>query len=162
MTTTSKKTVRIIGIGNKERGDGGIGQVVVQTICKKNGLPDFIEAIEGDRDREQLLDLLEQCDRAIIVDIAEMHMPPGHVRTIQGEHIKEEFRSHLSLEILNLADTIGAARQKGVHTPVTLMAVEPSDCSRRQGLSSILEQKLDEITEHVLKEAISPKGIRRR
>ena len=163
MTTTSTKKIRIIGIGNKERGDGGIGPVVVQAICARNGIPEFIEAVEGDRDSDRLLDLLEQCDRAIIVDIAEMHMPPGHVRAIQGEHIKEEFRAHLSLEILNLAETIGAARQKGVRTPVTLMAVEPSDCSRRQGLSSILEQKLEEITEHVLKEATRPhKGLHRR
>ena len=162
MTTTSQKKVRIIGIGNKARGDGGIGQIVAQAICKRNGVPEFIEAVEGDRDREQLLDLLEQCERAIIVDIAEMHMPPGYVRAICGEQIKEEFRSHLSLEILNLADTIGTARKNGVNTPVTLMAVEPCDCSRREGLSSILEQKLEEITDHVLHEAVNPKSVRRR
>ena len=66
----------ILGLGNPLRGDDGLGPRVVAEL-QRHRLPDGVAGEDGGVAGVGLLQYLEQWERVLIVDIAEMGRQPG-------------------------------------------------------------------------------------
>jgi hydrogenase maturation protease len=67
----------VVGIGNDFRGDDGAGLVAAR-LLRKLSLPDT-EVIELDGEITRLLDSMQECESAILIDAVQSQMPPGYV-----------------------------------------------------------------------------------
>lgn len=67
----------LIGIGNPDRGDDGVGRLVAQRL--RNHLPDHIRVEEQTGDAASLIDLLRGADSVWLIDAAVSGAPPGTI-----------------------------------------------------------------------------------
>jgi len=144
---------RIIGLGNRLRGDDAIGPVIVEQLIESGKLSGGVVAMEQGGDPMVLLDLISGCRKAVIVDAAEMGCEPGTVRLIRDGDIPAEFHLHTSLHAIDLQDVLALARKMRIATPVSLVAVQIKSCGFSDVLSSQVSESIPEITSIVLKEA---------
>jgi len=143
---------RIIGIGSWLNGDDAVGLVVAERLSKEGLLPEGVEVIEAPGDPVALLQLIESCRRALILDAAEMELPPGSVRMLGWRELPERFIPHHSLHAIGLLDILAMARRLGVTTDVSLVAIQPESCDYSAELSPPVAQQLSSVIDLVLKE----------
>ena len=70
----------VVGIGNLDRGDDGVGRLVARKLV--GAMPDDVEVIEHDGETASLLDRIEGVQAAYLVDACVSGAPSGTVRRI--------------------------------------------------------------------------------
>lgn len=117
----------VIGIGNSLFGDDGAGIHVIERL-REAGLPDTVELVDGGTLSFTLLDFVEEADRLIVVDAAELHAEPGTVEIFKDEAMDEFLTSSKrpSVHEVNLLDVLVAARIRGtLPARRTLVGIQP-------------------------------------
>jgi len=101
--------VRIVGIGNKYRGDDGAGLAVAQ--CLRGKLPSGITIIEETGEGTSLLETWKAADFIILVDAIQSGSSPGAIRRmdLSKEKLPREIFSHSS-HAFGIAAAIHLAR----------------------------------------------------
>ena len=145
---------RIIGLGNRLRGDDAAGPLAAERAAA-GVLPPGVEAVEAGGDPFSLLELITTCRRAVIVDAAEMGAAPGTVRVLRGAEIPAAWGFHTSLHAVDLLDVLAMARKLGRAAAVSLVAIQPGACGFGDALTPVIEGKIEEITAIALKEALN-------
>jgi hydrogenase maturation protease len=74
----------VIGIGNPDRGDDGVGALVVRLLAARTGEAG-VRTVAQRGDAVALLELLDGTEHAIIVDACRSGAPPGTVRRFDVE-----------------------------------------------------------------------------
>ncbi len=74
----------VVGIGNDFRGDDGAGLVAARLLTKLP-LPE-IEIVELNGEVTRLVDVLQDCDSAILIDAVQSQMPPGTLHRFDASH----------------------------------------------------------------------------
>ena len=74
----------VVGIGNDFRGDDGAGLVVAR-LLKKLSLPE-VRIIELNGEVTRILDSLQDCESAILVDAVQSQMTPGTIHRFDASH----------------------------------------------------------------------------
>ena len=102
--------MKIIGFGNRYRSDDGIGIRVVEELEKLDYLKNRnIEIIDGGTSETDLIFLIKDSGKVIIIDAIDAGQNIGDVVNIQvndiEEFIKRDYKS-LSLYDLNIADIL--------------------------------------------------------
>ena len=77
----------VIGVGNTLRGDDGVGVRVAQALAN-HPLPEGVTVLDGGTEGLDLLFHLEEADRVILIDAAEMGQTPGEARVLDGERLE--------------------------------------------------------------------------
>lgn len=129
--------VRVLGCGNPLCADDSVGLMAVRRLAVE-GVPRGVEALEAGTPGVGLLDLLSDCDRAIIVDAVMSGAAPGTIHRFGPEALPPRDLLPLSLHGVNVADALqlGAAALPGELPPVTVIGVEIEDRTPyRRGLS---------------------------
>ena len=138
----------VLGIGNSILGDDGIGLVVVDILRKRMKAP--IHFMVTEEMGFGLMDFLIGYDRAIIVDSFKTGCcPPGSIHVIPvDEFVPRESRSN---HYVGLPELSAMAKRLHMEFPeITLIGVEVYDpFTISTGLSSLLEEKLDDILDQV-------------
>ena len=75
MREEDRPSTLIIGVGNRDRGDDGVGAIAVDRLVAR-GIP----AVEHSHDGAALIDRWEGCDRVILVDAMRSGAQPGTIR----------------------------------------------------------------------------------
>lgn len=116
--------VRIIGIGNRDRGDDAFGPRVVDAF--QGRLPEHVSALEHSGEVAGLVDLMTDAAAVYLVDAAVMGLEPGCLRVFDASGsplpaMGGAFSSHA----LGLSEAIELARALDVLPPVCrVFAVE--------------------------------------
>jgi len=148
------KPILILGLGNPLQGDDGVGCRVVQELERRT-LPDDVEVMDGGTPGVGLVNLFEGRQRVIIVDAAEMGLPPGQFKRFQPEAVvltgsAERFSLHRS----GVADALALARALGLALPkIIFFGVQPAQVGWGQTLSPAVEATVTQVVEAVLREA---------
>ena len=103
----------VIGIGNPDRGDDGIGLLVVRQLAKR--LPPHATIVERTGDALALIDDWSGHDAVILVDAAAPGSAPGSIHRI--DLLQDELPIDLSLSsthAFGVADAVGLARTLGL------------------------------------------------
>ena len=88
------KKILILGIGNILQMDDGIGPHIINYILESNiQLPDNVDIVDGGTAGYDLLPLLQDRKKIIIVDALKVDDSPGSVYRFKPENILEEERT---------------------------------------------------------------------
>jgi hydrogenase maturation protease len=137
----------VIGVGNTLRGDDGVGVRVAQELAG-GPLPEGVAVIDGGTGGLDLLFELEQAERVILIDAAEMGCEPGEVRVFPGEHVADAPGVRFSsTHGFGVAEVLALARSLGLEVEVTVVGIQPVEVTYRDGLSETLASRVPEYVE---------------
>jgi hydrogenase maturation protease len=145
--------VKIIALGNRLRGDDGIGPVVIEKLKKKNLEGEFT-LLDAGSDAFAVLEHLIEDDPIIIIDCARMGKQPGEFVSMNMDSDKLRIaEKSISLHGFSLAEVIQLAQNTGDITQGRIIGIEPEAIEFNTGLSLVLQNKLNKITNFVIEEA---------
>ena len=147
---TKKKTF-IIGIGNLILKDEGVGVHVIRRLQSKD-LPPEVELIDGGTSTMELLGIIQEADRIIVVDAVRAGGEPGTIYRVSPEDLISETERPLSLHQVGLLEVLGMAKQLGACGNVVIIGIEPKEVSWGTELTGELETRVPRLMEAVLDE----------
>ncbi|QTX31583.1 hydrogenase maturation protease [Aminithiophilus ramosus] len=120
--------VLLFGVGNVLRGDDGAGPALLSLLQRKN-LP-WLRCRDGGQNPENVLPQMatERAGKILVVDAALMGLPPGSVRQVPPDLLREE----ISLSGLSLGFLLGCY---GRGRDLSLIGIEPLRRGLEKGLS---------------------------
>ena len=129
MPTAPKETeqVLILGVGNTLLSDDGVGIRVTEILRREGGLGAHVSICDGGTIGLALLPQIEQAERLIVVDAAQIDAAPGAVRTYENAHMDAHLsRSRSTVHEVALSDILDAARLSGTAPKEqVLVAIQP-------------------------------------
>ncbi|MFB0527612.1 MAG: hydrogenase 3 maturation endopeptidase HyCI, partial [bacterium] len=112
--------VSIVGIGNRLRGDDGVGPEIINRI--KNPLPSLLLFDVGEAPENYLEKIVKQKpDAIVLIDAVDFNAPPGTIKIIEKDDIKNESLSTHNVS-LNL---VAKYLQKETSADVFLLGIQP-------------------------------------
>jgi len=159
MTREGPGVVSVIGLGNPDKRDDGVGVRLAEDLREEleNGAwkPEHRDVEVVCAATDSVLAAAHAVDGrwVILVDAARMGLAPGEFRMFGRGDAElcpraESLSTHdadLS-QILRLADTLGIGKQ------VRIMGIETQDMGDGRGLSSVLEERLPEMRARIKEE----------
>jgi hydrogenase maturation protease len=147
----------VVGIGNALLRDEGIGCHVVHAL-EEIPLPD-VEIVDGGTCPD-VLQLVENADKLVIVDAVKGGGAPGQIYRFHLEDITVEQKPFLSLHDMNLVDSLMLMQLWHNIGEAVIIGVEPREISWGLELSPELKEKMPQIADAVLSELnnTNPKG----
>jgi len=150
--TRPRRNVLVVGIGNPDRGDDGIGPLVAQLLAGR--VPPDVAIIKRTGDTLGLIEDWAGHDAVVLVDAAAPGTTPGSVRRI--DLLKDELPADLSLSsthAFGVANTVGLARTLGL-LPRSLIvyAVEGGNFGPGVPLSPAVAAAADEVVARIIAE----------
>ncbi len=153
-----KKPVLVLGIGNLLFRDDGVGLHVVERL-KTMSLPSNVEIIEGGIAAFDIVYMIENRKKVIVIDAIKAEGEPGMIYRFTGDDFIEKRKNALKspaeaefADYYNTTCIMGTAPEE-----LIVIGIEPFDTGDKDGklkieLSPVLQSKLPDIIEMVLKE----------
>ena len=140
----------VIGIGNPLRKDDGIGIILVEKL-REEKLSNIV-CIDAGTGGIQLLPILSNYDRIIIVDAVQFKAKPGETKIFRLDEIKvDRGKNLLSIHMMNVIQVIQLYEKLEDKTlDITIFGIKPYDTSPGTKLSPLLKEKLVEIKEKLI------------
>ena len=147
------KRVLILGLGNLLLGDEGVGVQVAEEL-KGLELPNGVAVVEGGTGGLGLIGLMEEYQKVIIVDAADMGCPPGRVvRFTPLEAQLKTAEAPLSLHQIGLGEVLALAEALEVApAELVIIGIQPSRVEMGAGLSPEVERAIPKIIRIILDE----------
>jgi hydrogenase maturation protease len=146
----SPRKTLILGIGNILLGDEGIGVRVIEYL-RQLDLSDHVECVDGGTAGADLLEILCDRDRVIIIDAMNGNYPPGTVVRMTADMIVPPESSALSLHELDLPQTLAMTKMLGCPPKdVLILGIQPEKLECSIELSPRLKEIVPDIASLVL------------
>lgn len=130
----------VLGIGNILRRDEGVGVRLMEAVRDRGGWPAEVEFIDGGVGGLNLLTIIEQAQRLIVFDAADMGLPPGEWRIIQPEQVEiEDLSDRVSLHRMPFIETLRLCEQYSRRPPTAILAIQPAELEYGRELSPALQ-----------------------
>jgi hydrogenase maturation protease len=147
----AKNRVVIIGIGNLILQDEGVGVHAVRELGK-HALPPHVEVIDGGTATMELLPVIREAERIIVIDALRGGEEPGTIYRLSPEDLMIDPESPLSLHQVGLLEVLGMARQLGGNPAVVIIGVEPKEVAWGLELTPAVAAKLPQVIDAVWEE----------
>jgi hydrogenase maturation protease len=150
--------VLVLGVGNILLKDEGVGVHVVQTIeaqvaAGDLALPEGVEVCDGGTLGMDLLDLIEDRRKVIVIDAVEVDAAPATVLRFTAEDLARREAVDLSLHQLGLFEMLAMARYLSrAPDVVVIFGIVPKDMSPGLELSAEVAAVVPEVIQRVLAE----------
>jgi hydrogenase maturation protease len=129
-------TLTILGIGNILMRDEGVGVRLMEAVRDARAWPDEIEFIDGGVGGLNLLNIIEEAERLIVFDAADMGLPAGQARVIAPEQVMDEDAAgRLSMHEVPFIETLRLCERFSRRPPTTILAIQPVTVERGRELS---------------------------
>ena len=147
--------VAILGVGNILLKDEGIGVRVVKELENHYSFPSGIQLIDGGTAGHHLINLIRDFDEIIVIDAVEGKEPPGTIYRFSLDQITFEIPTTFSIHEVGVLEVLSQLKLLDKVPRVTFIGIEPLDISPwGMNLSPVIEGKIPELMEEVLKEHI--------
>lgn len=161
---TAPAPVLVLGLGNILLRDEGVGVRVVEAL-RGRALPAGIDLADGGTAGLDLLDLVADRQKVVVIDAIAGPQPPGTVLRLTPDQLAAPAGRPASVHEAGLLEALAAARHLGcAPREVVILGVRPQEVSCGLELSPALARLLPRIAELVLAElagAAGPPGARR-
>lgn len=143
----------IIGIGNVLRGDDGIGAAVIEALAAHN-LPPDVELLDAGTPGFEMVLLMQDYDRIIVIDAADMDEPPGTWRIFTPDEVRLQagdmyLRGTLHYAGLAEALNLGAALNL-LPAAITIIGIQPVNIDWIAGLSAPVAEAIPAVCAAIL------------
>ncbi len=151
-STTNKKPILILGVGNNIQKDDGIGVHVLEEL-QKLSLPQNIELFDGGTAGFDLIGVVSDREKVIVIDAVNGGQPPGTIYKFSPEDLKVKNILYDSLHQLGIIESLQMAKLMDQYPKeCVIFGVEPQNIEWGLELTEPLKVKVPKIIELVLKE----------
>lgn len=140
-----RKPTVVLGLGNPLMADDGIGVDLVERLVQEADRYPAVDFIDAGVGGMAVLHLIEGRRKAILIDSACMDEAPGTLRRFTPEEVRStKVLAHQSLHETDLLRVLTLAEQLGqAPGQVVIFGIQPEVVEVRQGLSSVLLDRID-------------------
>jgi hydrogenase maturation protease len=144
--------VLVLGIGNILLGDEGVGVRVVEAM-READLPDGVELVDGGTCGADLIDLLADRRKVVVIDALEAGATAGSLFRLSAEDLLPEEGDSISLHQLGLVDSLAMVAQLGcAPQEVVVFGIQPATLRPGLELSPDVAAAVPGVIEAVLAE----------
>lgn len=147
--------VLVIGIGNVDRGDDGVGNFTLECLCTR--VPTCVKTTQHSGEGTSLIDLWQTNDTptVYIIDAMDSGLPAGSIRCfeVHEKPLPSYFGQHNSTHAFGLAEAVELARSLGcLPQKLIVYGIEGQCFDFGAPLSSEVESAARRVTELILNE----------
>jgi len=140
LTNRLQGKVLIVGIGNRLRGDDGVGPEIIKRLNKP--LPRILLFDVGEVPENYLGKIVkEKPNTIVLIDAVDLGSPPGTIKIIEKDDIKDESLSTHDVS-LNL---VAKYLQKETSADVFLLGIQPETTEFGREISRQVKKGLEKI-----------------
>jgi hydrogenase maturation protease len=151
---SSEKNIVVIGLGNPLMSDEGIGVHVIRKLSEHQDKFPSVEFIDAGTGGINILHLIANRKKAVIIDCAKMGKKPGTIKQFEPADVKTAKKmTHFSLHeadilrIIDLSKLLGECPEQ-----IAIFGIEPESLKLGQKLSQTLAGKMDAYLAGIRKE----------
>ena len=143
--------IAVFGIGNILLSDDGVGVHTLNRLKEDYDLPGYVELIDGGTKGLDLLPLLEDRDKVMIIDAANFKKKPGTIGTVEGDKIPAFLSTKLSVHQIGLPDMLFAAKLMNIMPPeICLIGIQPESMATSIEMSEVVSKGMEPLLEKVI------------
>lgn len=147
-----KPRILVLGVGNVLLKDEGVGVHVVKAMADRE-LPGNVTLHEGYVAGIDLLDIIQQADRLIIIDSVNAGAEAGAVFRFQPHEVENMLREHkTSLHQVDLMETLKIARFSDRCPETVIIGVQPKAIEWGLELTPEIQAKVPQIIDIIQQE----------
>lgn len=151
-TRTRPCPTLVLGLGNILLRDEGVGVRVVEAM-EQLALPPDVELFDGATAGLDLLDVLAERRKVIVIDAIDGESEPGTVLRLTPDELVFQHDQQVSLHELGFVEALGLARQLGIAPQeVVIFGVKPHDVGCGLDLSPATARLVPQIIALILAE----------
>ena len=153
MSAGGRCPILVLGIGNILLRDEGVGVHVIEQMQKMH-LPDDVELVDGGTAGADLLDVLAERRKVIVIDAVQADCEPGTVlRFTADDLVRRPDGVGMSLHELGLGEALTMTRQLGcAPEDVVVLGIKPKDIGCGLELSEEIAASVPKVVKLVLAE----------
>lgn len=137
----------VLGIGNILMRDDAVGVRVMETVRDACAWPDDVEFVDGGAGGLNLLTVIEEAQRLVVFDAADMGLTAGEARVIQPEQVMDEDAAgRVSLHQTTFIETLKLCEQFSRRPPTTILAIQPAVVEHGREVSAPLLAAMERLT----------------
>ncbi len=147
-----RRPILVLGIGNILLRDEGVGVRVIERM-QGMPLPDDVELVDGGTAGADLLDVLAERRKVIVIDAVQAEAEPGTVLRFTADELVQPDGVGMSLHELGLGEALTMTRQLGcAPKDVVVFGIKPKDTGSGLELSEEVEASVPKVVELILPE----------
>lgn len=149
----SNGTTVVIGLGNPLMGDDGLGIAVAQRLLADWDLPDEVQVVDGGTWGLNLLPVIEDAERVLLIDAIDIGARPGTLNRVPRERLPRYLATKISPHEVDLRDVLALAELRGtLPADTTAIGLQPETVTLRDRLSPCIAERLDGLIAAVVEE----------
>jgi hydrogenase maturation protease len=127
----------VLGLGNILMSDEGVGVRLVEAVRDARSWPADVEFIDGGVGGLGLMTAIEEANRLVVFDAAEMHLAPGESRVVTpGQLAAPDASARLSLHDVSFTETLRLCESfSRLPAVVRILAIQPKTVAFGRELS---------------------------
>jgi len=140
-------------VGNLLLGDEGVGVRAVEAISREKSIPAGVEVVDGGTGGADLIDVLAERERVIVIDAFDAGLPPGTVLRRNIEEVAAQEPSGASLHEFGVVEAVAATRLLGcAPKEVVVFGIQPGSVAPGLALSPEASRAVEEVVQMVVEE----------
>ena len=152
MSTDNRCPILVLGIGNILLRDEGVGVRVIEHM-QEIRLPDNVELVDGGTGGADLLEVLAERQKVIVVDAVQADCDPGVVIRFTEEDLVQSDQASMSLHEIGLAESLIMTRQLNcAPKEVVILGIKPKNIECGLELSKEVMASVPKVIELILSE----------
>lgn len=145
--------VMVMGVGCILYSDEGFGVRVVERLMERYEFPENVSLVDGGVLGVNLLGVISEADRLIVVDVIRNNGTPGDVYRLEGDAIPARVRAKNSLHQVDLLEALTLCQALDNVPETIIIGVEPADIDTLGiNLTPGVEKKTETVINMVLAE----------
>ena len=146
-----EKKVLVIGVGNLLLQDEGVGVHVARELMGRE-LPSGVEVFDGGTSIMDLLPVIQEAERIIVIDALRGGEKPGTVYRLTSKDLEARGERSLSLHQVGLLESLDLVERLGSHPEVVIFGVEPGKIDWGMEMGWEVQAKVPKVIELVYQE----------
>lgn len=151
MTDIKGRPTVVIGLGNPLMADDGLGLAAVARLQEAWQLPEGVEVVDGGTWGMNLLPVIEDAGRVLLVDAITTGARPGTLHLLERARIPRYLATKISPHQVDLRDVLALAELRGTLPAQTVaIGLEPEAVELSNTLTDTLRVRLDDLVDQIV------------
>ncbi len=148
-----QQQITILGVGNLLFRDEGIGVRVAELLEQRYDFPDHVVVVDGGVLGVNLLGVIANADKLIVIDAIRNKSKPGTLHRLAGDEIPKRILAKNSLHQVDLLEALTLCNAIDKHPETVIVGVEPEDIRTLQDeLTPTIQARVEDLIAMVLTE----------
>jgi hydrogenase maturation protease len=148
---TGRRSTVVLGLGNPLMGDDGLGLAVLERLRSEWEVPTHVDLVDGGTWGMNLLPIIEDADRLILIDAIRTGAAPGTLVTLERANLPRYLAHKLSPHQIDLKEVLALAELRGTLSEATVaIGAEPAVVELSTELTPLLEAQVDAVARRVV------------